>query len=52
VWLRLRWWLQLCDRICRSWKFRSIRIAILNLLQCLPKIVYNHENIYIHSSND
>jgi hypothetical protein len=29
----------LCDRICRSWKFRSIRIAILNLFQCLPQIV-------------
>jgi len=29
----------LCNRICRSWKFRSIRIAILNLFQCLPQIV-------------
>jgi hypothetical protein len=38
VWL----WLidaTLCDRICRSWKFRSIRIAILNLFLCLPQIV-------------
>ena len=34
------WWLGLidammCDHICRSGKFRSIRIAILNVFLCL-----------------
>jgi len=33
-------WLLCSDatRICRSWKYRSIRIAILNLFQCLPQL--------------
>ena len=45
-------WVSVKYSICRSWKFRSNRIVILNLFQCLPKIVYNHKNIHIHSSDD
>jgi len=34
----------------RSWKFESIRLAILKFIPVSSKIIYNLENIYIHSS--